>query len=78
MARKRFNTARVCTSENYEISHRAHKQELVMAHSQLQQMLIKEEIVVKKTAYIKVFGRLMQISALEAESLRDSVKIIEL
>lgn len=31
-----------------------------------------------KKYYIKVFGRLMQISALEAESLRGSVKIIEL
>lgn len=31
-----------------------------------------------KKYYIRVFGRLMQISALEAESLRDSVKIIEL
>ena len=31
-----------------------------------------------KKYYIRVFGRLMQISALEAKSLRDSVKIIEL
>ena len=31
-----------------------------------------------KKYYIRVFGRLMQISTLEAESLRDSVKIIEL
>lgn len=76
MARKRFNTARVCTSENYEISHRAHKQELVMAHSQLQQMLIKEEIVVKKTAYIKVFGNLIAITPSEVARFEKEMTII--
>ena len=50
MARKRFNTSRLCSSENYEITHRAHKQELVMTHSRLQEMIVKEEIVLKKTA----------------------------
>lgn len=76
MARKRFNTARVCTSENYEISHRAYKQELVMAHSQLQQMLIKEEIVVKKTAYIKVFGRFVPLTSVEIPLYEGKTEII--
>lgn len=76
MARKRFNTARVCTSENYEISHRAHKQELVIAHSQLQQMLIKEEIVVKKTAYIKVFGRFVPLTSVEIPLYEGKTEII--
>lgn len=76
MARKRFNTARVCSSENYEISHRAHKQELVMAHSQLQQMLIKEEIVIKRQAYIKVFGNLIAITPSEVARFEKEMTII--
>lgn len=76
MARKRFNTSRLCSSENYEISRRAHKQELVMAHSQLQQMLIKEEIVVKKTAYIKVFGRFVPLTSVEIPLYEGKTEII--
>ena len=76
MARKRFNTARVCSSENYEISHRAHKQELVMAHSQLQQMLIKEEIVIKRQAYVKVFGNLIAITPSEVARFEKEMTII--
>ena len=76
MARKRFNTSRLCSSENYEISRRAHKQELVMAHSQLQQMLIKEEIVVKKTAYIKVFGKFVPLTSVEIPLYEGKTEII--
>lgn len=76
MARKRFNTSRLCSSENYEISRRTHKQELVMAHSQLQQMLIKEEIVVKKTAYIKVFGKFVPLTSVEIPLYEGKTEII--
>ena len=76
MARKRFKTSRLWSSENYEITHRAHKQELVKAHSQLQQKLIKEEIVVKKTAYIKVFGKFVPLTSVEIPLYEGKTEII--
>lgn len=76
MARKRFNTSRLCSSENYEITHRAHKQELVIAHSRLQEMLVKEEIVLKKTAYIKVFGNLIPLESFEIPLYEGKTEII--
>lgn len=76
MARKRFNTSRLCSSENYEITHRAHKQELVMAHSRLQEMIVKEEIVLKKTAYIKVFGRFVPLTSVEIPLYEGKTEII--
>ena len=53
MPRQRFNTSRVCSSDNYALSQRIHHNELAKNHSRLQEMLVKEEIVLKKTAYIK-------------------------
>ena len=47
-----------------------------MAHSQLQQMLIKEEIVVKKTAYIKVFGRFVPLTSVEIPLYEGKTEII--
>lgn len=76
MARKRFNTARVCSSENYELSHKIHKQELAKAHSRLQEMIIKEEIVLKKVAYIKVFGTLVPIDNIEIPLYKGKTTII--
>lgn len=76
MARKRFNTSRLCSSENYEVSHRAHKQELVMAHSRLQEMIVKEEIVLKKTAYIKVFGKFVPLTSVEIPLYEGKTEII--
>ena len=65
MSRTRFNTSRVCSSDNYALSQRIHHNELAKNHSRLQEMLIKEEIVLKKTAYIKVFGRLIPLTSVE-------------
>lgn len=53
MSRNRFNTSRVCSSDNYALSKRVHTNELAKNHSRLQEMLVKEEIVLKKQHTLK-------------------------
>ena len=62
--RERFKTTRVCSSDNYALSKKLHKQELSKNHCKLQEMLVKEEIVLKKVAYIKVFGKFIPLSSM--------------
>ena len=76
MSRNRFNTSRVCSSDNYALSKRAHTNELAKNHSRLQEMLIKEEIVLKKTAYIKVFGRFIPLDSTEIPLYEGKTTII--
>lgn len=76
MSRNRFNTSRVCSSDNYALSKRVHTNELVKNHSRLQEMLIKEEIVLKKTAYIKVFGRFIPLDSTEIPLYEGKTTII--
>ena len=59
--RERFKTTRVCSSDNYALSKKLHKQELSKNHCKLQEMLVKEEIILKKVAYIKVFGKFIPL-----------------
>ena len=60
--RERFKATRVCSSDNYALSKKLHKQELSKNHCKLQEMLVKEEIVLKKVAYIKVFGKFIPLT----------------
>ena len=76
MSRQRFNTSRVCSSENYALSHRTHLNELTKNHSRLQEMLVKEEIVLKKTAYIKVFGRFIPLTSVEIPLYEGKTEIV--
>lgn len=76
MSRNRFNTSRVCSSDNYALSKRVHTNELTKNHSRLQEMLIKEEIVLKKTAYIKVFGRFIPLDSTEIPLYEGKTTII--
>lgn len=76
MSRTRFNTSRVCSSDNYALSQRIHYNELAKNHSRLQEMLVKEEIVLKKTAYIKVFGRLVPLTSVEIPLYEGKTEII--
>lgn len=76
MSRNKFNTSKVCSSDNYALSKRVHTNELTKNHSRLQEMLIKEEIVLKKTAYIKVFGRFIPLDSTEIPLYEGKTTII--
>lgn len=74
--RERFKTTRVCSSDNYALSKKLHKQELSKNHCKLQEMLVKEEIVLKKVAYIKVFGKFIPLSSMEIPLYESKTEII--
>ena len=74
--RERFKTTRVCSSDNYALSKKLHKQELSKNHCKLQEMLVKEEIVLKKVAYIKVFGKFIPLSNMEIPLYEGKTEII--
>lgn len=76
MPRQRFNASRVCSSDNYTLSQRIHHNELVKNHSRFQEMLVKEEIVLKKTAYIKVFGRFIPLTSVEIPLYEGKTEIV--
>lgn len=67
MARKRFNRAAICSSSNYEASRKSHRDYIREQHIVNAEVLtmLTTEIVVKKQAYINVFGKLMPISESE-------------
>ena len=44
---------------------RVHQKDLKENHAKLNNMIVKEEIVLKKTAYIKVFGKLTKLDNIE-------------
>jgi hypothetical protein len=56
--RKRFNRCLICSSENYEVTHRTHKKYIIEEHEKNQQLLEK---IASKIPYTKVFGKLVQI-----------------
>ena len=65
MTRHRINPNAVCSSKNYEQSKKLHMDMLKRNHEVFMEMVIKEEIVIKRQAYIKVFGNLMVITSSE-------------
>lgn len=74
--RERFKITRVCSSDNYALSKKLHKQELSKNHCKLQEMLVKEEIVLKKVAYIKVFGKFIPLNSMEIPLYEGKTEII--
>lgn len=66
MARYRVNPNAICSSENYKQSKKLHMDMLKRNHEVFMEMVIKEEIVIKRQAYIKVFGNLIAITSSEA------------
>ena len=56
--RKRFKRNRICSGENYELTHRTHKKFIIEEHEKTQQLL-KE--MMPKIPYTKVFGKLVRI-----------------
>ena len=76
MARHRLNPNAICSSKNYEQSKKLHMDMLKKNHKVFMEMVIKEEIVIKRQAYIKVFGNLMAITPSEAARLEKTMTII--
>ena len=66
MARYRVNPNAICSSKNYKQSKKLHMNTLKRNHEVFMEMVIKEEIVIKRQAYIKVFGNLIAITSSEA------------
>ena len=65
--RQRFKINRLCSSDNYIASKRIHRKDLVDSHNNNKAFfaeLVNEKMV--KTPYVRVFGKLMQISVEEA------------
>lgn len=76
MARYRINTNAICSSKNYKQSKKLHMDMLKRNHEVFMEMVLKEEIVIKKQAYIKVFGNLMAITPSEVTRFEKEMAII--
>lgn len=71
--RGKFKTTRVCSSDNYALSKKLHMSMLEENH---EVFMKKEEIVIKKQAYVKVFGNLMAITSSEVARFEKEITII--
>ena len=76
MARYRVNPNAICSSENYKQSKKLHMDMLKRNHKIFMEMVIKEEIAIKRQAYIKVFGNLIAITPSEVEKFEKEMTII--
>lgn len=76
MARYRINPNAVCSSKNYKQSKRLHMNMLKRNHKVFMEMVVKEEIVVKRQAYVKVFGNLVAITPSEVTRFEKEMTII--
>lgn len=74
--RQRFKINRICSSDNYELSKKTHQKELKDNHNKLQSMIIKEKITIKRTAYIKVFGKFIPLESSEIPLYENKTEII--
>ena len=76
MARNKINPNAVCSSKNYKQSKKLHMDMLKRNHEVFMEMVIKEEIVIKRQAYIKVFGNLIAITSDEVARFEKEMTII--
>ena len=76
MARYKINSNAICSSKNYKQSKKLHMDMLKRNHKVFMEMVMKEEIVIKKQAYIKVFGKLMAITPSEVIRFEKEMTII--
>lgn len=76
MARYRVNPNAICSSRNYRQSKKLHMNMLKRNHEVFMEMVIKEEIVIRRQAYIKVFGNLIAITSGEVARFEKEMTII--
>lgn len=55
--RKRLNTERICSSENYEFSQRYHKRILTTNHNNKEVITLSSKVKITKTYYTYVFDK---------------------
>lgn len=72
--RKRFNTNRICSSENYHLSISVHRKYLLKNHTDNKEYF--EEIKVNcKLPYTLCFGKKIKLTQQDVEMLGNSVTI---
>ena len=74
--RQRFKTSRLCSSDNYEISRKIRKQDIINSHNNNKSIIAT--MVAKRTdkiPYVRIFGELMKISPEEANMLNTTVTV---
>ena len=76
MARYRINPNAVCSSKNYKQSKKLHMDMLKRNHEVFMERVLKEEIVVKRQAYVKVLGNLVAITPSEVTRFEKEMTII--
>lgn len=78
--RKRVNLNAVCSSENYELSRRLHQEYIKRLHSEniLEVKRITESIAIRKKCFVSCFGKLIEITEIEATRIEQSIKVIRL
>ena len=75
--RQRFKTSRLCSSDNYEISRKIHKQDVINSHNNNKSIIAT--MVAKRTdkiPYVRIFGKLMQISLEEATEINNTITVL--
>ena len=75
--RQRFKTSRLCSSDNYIVSKRIHRQDIINSHNN-NKSIIATMVAKKtdKTPYVRIFGELMKISMEEATMVDTAVTVI--
>lgn len=76
MARYKVNPNAICSSKNYKQSKKLHIDTLKRNHKAFMEMVVKEEIVVKRQAYVKVLGNLVAITPSEVTRFEKEMTII--
>ena len=76
MARYRVNPNAICSSKHYKQSKKLHMDILKRNHEVFMEMVIKKETIIKKQAYIKVFGNLIAITPEEVTRFEKEMTII--
>lgn len=76
--RKRFNPNRICSSENYEASQRTHRDFINRFHEEnfTEIQMITKHVSVKQHFYVNCFGKLIEITEVEAIRIKQSVTVI--
>lgn len=78
MSRKRFNPNRLCSSENYGISCKIHREFIQRFHNEHIAEIheISTQIKVHKKYFVQCFGKLIEVSEVEVKELEQFAKII--
>ena len=75
--RQRFKTSRLCSSDNYVVSKRIHKQDIINSHNNNKAVIATiVERRTNKIPYVRIFGKLMQISLEEATEINNTITVL--